>query len=32
LKEKAAKKQMTVSAVTDEKLYRGLIDAGLMKE
>ena len=32
LKETAAKKQMTVSAVTDEMLYRGLVDAGLMEE
>ena len=32
LKETVVKKQMTVSAVTDEMLYRGLIDAGLMKE
>ena len=31
LKEKAAK-QMTVSALTDEMLYRGLVDAGLMEE
>ena len=32
LKETSAKKQMTLSAVTDEILYRGLVDAGLMKE
>ena len=32
LKETAAKKQMTVSAVTDEILYRGLVDAGMMEE
>ena len=32
LKETAAKKQMTVSAVTDEMLYRELVDAGLMEE
>ena len=32
LKETAAKKQMTISAVTDEMLYRGLVDAGLMEE
>ena len=30
LKETVAKKQMTVSAVTDEMLYRELVDAGLM--
>ena len=32
LKETAAKKQMTVSAITDEILYRGLVDAGMMEE
>jgi hypothetical protein len=32
LKETSAKKQMTLSAVTDEMLYRGLVDAGLMEE
>jgi len=32
LKETVAKKQMTVSAVTDEILYRGLVDARLMEE
>ena len=32
LKETATKKLMTVSAVTDEMLYRGLVDAGLMEE
>ena len=32
LKETAAKKQMTVSAVTDEMLYRRLVDAGFMEE
>ena len=32
LKETAAKKQMTVLAVTDEMLYRGLVDAGLMEK
>ena len=32
LKETAAKKQMTVSAVCDEMLYRGLVDAGLMEK
>ena len=32
LKETAAKKQMTVSAVTDDILYRGLVDARLMEE
>ena len=32
LNETAAKKQMTVSVVCDEMLYRGLVDAGLMAE
>ena len=32
LKETSAKKQMKLSAVTDEMLYRGLVDAGLMEE
>ena len=32
LKETPAKKQMTVSAVTDEMLYRELVNAGLMEE
>ena len=32
LKETAARQQMTVLAVTDEMLYRGLVDAGLMEE
>ena len=32
LKETAAKKQMTVSALCDEILNRELVDAGLMKE
>ena len=32
LKETAAKKQMTISAVTDGMLYRGLVDAGLLEE
>ena len=32
LKETAAKKQMTVLAVTGEMLYRGLVDVGLMEE
>ena len=32
LKETAAKKQMTVSAVTDEMLFRGLVDAKVMEE
>ena len=32
LKVTAIKEQMTVSAVTDEMLYRGLVDAGLMEE
>ena len=32
LKETAAKKQMTVLAVTDEILYKGLVDAGMMEE
>ena len=32
LKETAVKKQITVSAVTDEMLYRGLVDAGLIEE
>ena len=32
LKETSVKKQMTLSAVTDEMLYRGLVDAGLMEQ
>ena len=32
LKETAAKKQMTLSVMTDEMLYRGLVDAVLVKE
>ena len=32
LKETAAKKQMTVSAVTDETPFRGLVDAKVMEE
>ena len=32
LKETAAKKQMTISAVTDGMLYRGLVDAELMED
>jgi len=32
LKETAAKKQVIISAVTDEMLYRGSVDAGLMAE
>jgi hypothetical protein len=32
LKETASKKQMTVSAVMDEILYRGLVDDGLMED
>jgi hypothetical protein len=32
LKETASKKLMTVSAETDEMLYRGLVDARLMEE
>ena len=32
LKETASKKQMTVSAITDEILYRGLVDDGLMED
>ena len=32
LKETATKKQMTVSAVTDEMLYWRLVDAGLLED
>jgi len=32
LKETASKKLMIVSAITDEILYRGLVDDGLMED